>query len=64
MEIVSFEVDKLPPSVNKIYKRSKNGGLYCDKSVLEFKEEVKNALKDIKFNIIAGPVKLEVKYFV
>jgi hypothetical protein len=44
--IIKFELSLLPPSINNVYKRSKNGGIYCDKSVLEFKEAVKK-----EFNI-------------
>lgn len=44
--IIKFELSLLPPSINNVYKRSKNGGIYCDKTVLEFKEAVKK-----EFNI-------------
>jgi Holliday junction resolvase RusA-like endonuclease len=62
--IIEFELNLLPPSINNVYKRSKNGGIYCDKSVLEFKEAVKKELNSKKFIKINGPVSINIKFHI
>jgi hypothetical protein len=48
-ELIKFEIESLPPSVNKMYKRSKTGGVFCDPSVIEFEDKVKLLLNELKF---------------
>jgi Holliday junction resolvase RusA-like endonuclease len=62
--IINFEIDDIAPSTNIIHKRSKNGGLYCDPKVLNFKDKVYYILKDLNFEKTDKNVKLEITFYV
>ena len=54
---INFEVQAVPPSVNNIY------GVYCDASVKEFKNLVKDTLNEKTFCKITGPVWVDIKFY-
>jgi hypothetical protein len=53
--LISYEIDDIAPSVNIIYKRIENGGLYCNPKVLNFKDHVYYILKQLTFE---RPIKM------
>lgn len=50
MSLLNIELDGLPPSVNKLYRKSMNGHIYVPKQVKEYKERVKKEISkhDVK----------------
>jgi crossover junction endodeoxyribonuclease RusA len=53
----------LPPSVNRIYKRSRSGGVYLDKSVREFRDEVAAVAARAGFHPIEGRFRARVTLY-
>jgi crossover junction endodeoxyribonuclease RusA len=53
----------LPPSVNRIYKRSKSGGVYMDKAVRDFREEVAAVAARAGFHPIEGRFRARVTLY-
>jgi Holliday junction resolvase RusA-like endonuclease len=53
----------LPPSVNRIYKRSRSGGVFLDKKVREFRQEVAAAAERAGFHPISGRFRARVTLY-
>lgn len=61
---MNITIPELPPSVNALYKRSLNGGLYLNPKANAFKASVILILEKLDFVIIDKPVKLEIVFTV
>jgi Holliday junction resolvase RusA-like endonuclease len=59
--LINFEI---APSVSVIYKRTENGGLYCNPKVLNFKDHVYYILKQLTFERTDKNVKLDIAFYI
>ena len=63
-ELLSFEIPLLPKSVNKLYLRSKTGGLYINPKAVEFKNKVSEILNKLEFKKSENKIKLIIEFYV
>ena len=63
-ELISFELPFLPKSVNKLYLRSKTGGLYLNPKAVEFKNKVSEILEKLEFKKSENKIKLIIEFYV
>jgi Holliday junction resolvase RusA-like endonuclease len=61
--LISFEIDDIAPSVNKMYCHTRKGGLYLHPDVLAFKTNIINILKELTFIKSNKDIKLNITFY-
>lgn len=61
--MISFTIPALPPSVNQIYKKSKNH-VYLNQKVVDWRKIVKAELDKLQFHMSSEKLRVEVVYYV